>query len=207
MRPDATPATAHASGSGSTDGTSLVSTAHEVRLESVAAETIDDPQLLVVLERAERLSTPKPLWYLTLAHNPQMAIGFADFWELTHRGGRIDHQIKELMRIAISTLLGCEFCADQRSVLAVEAGLDEDVAAACAAPDFNHPDARTRAALRFARAMVLDAPATPADWDPVYAEMRSVFSPAEIVELGCFAAIALGGVKLSRSLNTADSAT
>jgi hypothetical protein len=40
----------------------------------------------------------------------------------------------------------------------------------------------------------------PGAFNPVYAELRQVFSEAEIVELGCFAAIAIGGVILSRSL-------
>ena len=105
------------------------------------------------------------------------------------------------MRIAISQLLGCDFCAQQRSVVALEEGLDEADAQACALPDFNHPDPRKRAALRYARAMVLDSPADDgSQFDAVYEELRSVFSDAEIVELGCFAAIAIGGVKLSRSL-------
>ena len=162
---------------------------------------VTDPELLAVLERAERLSTPKPAWYLTLGHDPEMAVGYARFWDLTHRGGRVDHTIKELMRIAISTLLGCDFCAEQRSVRALEEGLDEDATQACALPDFNHPDARTRAALRYARALTIDSPANPVDWESIYAELHETFTDPEIVELGCFAAIAIGGVKLSRSIN------
>jgi AhpD family alkylhydroperoxidase len=171
------------------------------RLPRLTQEAIADEALLEVLARAELLSTPKPAWYLTLGHDPEMAVGYARFWDLTHRGGRVDHTIKELMRIAISALFGCDFCADQRSVKALEDGLDEEAAAACTLPDFDHPDPRTRAALRFARALTLDGPATPVDWDAVYAELGECFSEAEIVELGCFAAIAIGGVKLSRSLN------
>jgi AhpD family alkylhydroperoxidase len=171
------------------------------RLEQVPRGEIWDVQLLEVLDAADRLSTPKPAWYQTLAHAPDMAVGYARFWNLTHRGGRVEHTTKELMRIAISTLLGCGFCADQRSVMALEQGLDEEAAEACALPDFNHPDPRVRAALRFARALVLDGPGAGTDWDGIYAELRSVYSEAEIVELGCFAAIAVGGVKLSRSLN------
>jgi AhpD family alkylhydroperoxidase len=171
------------------------------RLGEVPRAEIRDVQLLEVLDAAERLSTPKPAWYQTLAHAPDMAVGYARYWDLTHRGGQVEHTTKELMRIAISTLLGCGFCADQRSVVALEQGLDEDEAAACAMPDFNHPDPRVRAALRFTRALVLDGPGAGTDWDAIYAELRSVYSEAEIVELGCFAAIALGGVKLSRSLN------
>lgn len=171
------------------------------RLPRLAREEVEDAELRAVLERAERLSTPKPEWYLTLASNPEMAVGYARYWDLTHRGGGVEHEIKELMRIAISTLLGCEFCAEQRSVLALEGDFDEEAAGACALPDFDHPDPRTRAALRFARALVTDSPATPVAWDPVYAELGECFAPGEVVELGCFAAIALGGVKLSRSLN------
>lgn len=171
------------------------------RIEPLDPAAVTDPELRGVLERAERLSTPKPAWYLTLGHDPEMAVGYARFWDLTHRGGRVEHTVKELMRIAISTLLGCEFCADQRSVRALEEGLDEEAARACAMPDFDHPDPRTRAALRYARALTLDGPANPVDWDPVYAELRQSFTDAEVVELGCFAAIAIGGVKLSRSIN------
>jgi alkylhydroperoxidase family enzyme len=174
------------------------------RVPRLDSADVTDPTLQRVLEQAERLSTPKPGWYLTLGHAPDMAVGYAAFWDLTHRGGRVEHTIKELMRIAIATLLGCAFCAHQRSVLALEQGLDEEVATTCSMPDFNHPDPRTRAALRFARALTLDAPGVPTNWDSIYAELRSVFDLGEIVELGCFAALALGGVKLSRSLNEPD---
>ena len=58
-----------------------------------------------------------------------------------------------------------------------------------------------RAALRYARALVLDSPGDDGSrFDEVYIELRQVFDDGEIVELGCFAAIAIGGVKLSRSL-------
>lgn len=171
------------------------------RLPPVHREAIADPELEAVLERAERMSTPKPAWYLTLAHDPEMAVAYARFWDLTHRGGRVEHTTKELMRIAIAQLLGCEFCADQRSVTALGEGLQEPDAQACALPDFHHPDPRVRAALLYARALVLDAPGDEGShFDSVYAELREVFDDGEVVELGCFAAIAIGGVKLSRSL-------
>lgn len=171
------------------------------RLAPVERAAVTDPRLQAVLERAEVLSTPKPAWYLTLAHNPDVALAYAMFWDETHRGGRVEHTIKELMRIAIARLLGCDFCAEQRSTMAVDRGLDENDARACALPEFDHPDPRTRAALRYARALTLDSAADDGSgFDAVYAELRSVFSDAEVVELGCFAAIAIGGVKLSRSL-------
>lgn len=167
------------------------------RIPRLNPEAIDDPDLQAILDRAERLSTPKPAWYLTLGHNPEIAKAYAAFWDITHRGGRVEHTIKELMRITIAQLLDCDFCANQRSAMALEQGLDEEVAAVCALPNFSHPDPRTRAALRYARVLVLDQTK---DYDAVYTELHEVFDNAEIIELGCFAAIAIGGVKLSRSL-------
>jgi alkylhydroperoxidase family enzyme len=164
-------------------------TAPPSRLPRVAAEAVADPELKQVLARAERLSTPKPAWYLTLAHNPEIAVAYAAFWDTAHRGGRVEHTTKELMRIEISELLNCAFCAGQRSVLALEQGLEEK-------GERHGP--RERAALHYARALVMED--DPARFDDVYAELRSVFDDAEIVELGCFAAIAIGGVILSRSL-------
>lgn len=168
------------------------------RIPRLAEDAVADPELRAILERAARLSTPKPAWYLTLAHNPEIAKAYAAFWDVTHRGGRVEHTTKELMRIAIATLLGCGFCADQRSVVAQEEGLRESDATACALPDFGHPDPRVRAALRYARVLVQED--DPAAFDDVYRELHTVFDDAEIVELGCFAAIAIGGVILSRSL-------
>jgi AhpD family alkylhydroperoxidase len=168
------------------------------RIPLVPPEQIEDEGLQAVIERAARLSTPKPAWYRTLAHSPEMANAYAAFWDLTHRGGRVEHTTKELMRIAIASLLDCRFCADQRSVLAQEQGLDEGDAQACALPSFDHDDPRVRAALRYARAFVQER--DPRAFKAVYEELREVFDDAEIVELGCFAAIATGGVMLSRSL-------
>jgi hypothetical protein len=77
------------------------------RLPQVPADQISDERLLGVLDRAERLSTPKPAWYLTLAHSPEMANAYAGYWDTTHRGGQVEHTTKELMRITIAQLLGC----------------------------------------------------------------------------------------------------
>src|SRR5665213_2619290 len=82
------------------------------RLPQVPAEQVTDERLLAVLDRAAQLSTPKPAWYLTLAHSPEIANAYADYWDVTHRGGQVQHTTKELMRIAIAQLLGCEFSAD-----------------------------------------------------------------------------------------------
>lgn len=168
------------------------------RLPQVEETSIDDLELRTILDRAAAVSAPAPAWYLTLAHSPEFAKAYDAYWELTHRGGRIEHTTKELMRITIAQLLGCDFCAAQRSVLAQEQGLQEEVALVCALPDYEHEDARVRAALKYARALVVERDA--AAFDDVYVELRAVFDDAEVVELACFAAIAIGAVTVARSL-------
>ena len=75
------------------------------------------------------------------------------------------------MRIAIASLLDCEFCATQRSVWALEEGLDESQAAACSLPDFDPPDPRARAAVRYARTLALARDDD--SFDAAYAELRA----------------------------------
>ena len=86
----------------------------------------------------------------------------------------------------------------QRSVVALDDGLDEAEAVACARPTTTTPthERARRCATRGCSATENDQAA----FDAVYAELRDVFSDEEVVELGCFAAIAIGGVTLSRSL-------
>ena len=163
---------------------------------------LHDPELDAIIERSRRLSTPKPTWYRTLASNPSIAKAFAHYWDTAFRGGRVEHEIKELMRVCVAQLLGCTFCADQRSIPAIEAGLSEELLAACALPDFNHPDARTRAALRLARELALDTPASDsARFDAVYAELRAVFDDEEVMELAGICILFIGGTRLARSLD------
>src|SRR5262245_57034278 len=89
------------------------------RIPKVPRESITDPGVLRLLDIADRLSAPKPAWYLTIAHNPQVTVQFGALWEELHRGGEVSHHTKELGRLAISQVLDCEFCAGQRSIPAI----------------------------------------------------------------------------------------
>ena len=172
------------------------------RMPLVDTAPLHDPELDRIIDTARRLSTPKPAWYQTLASNPAVAKAFAHYWDTVFRAGRVEHEIKELMRVCVAQLLGCAFCSGQRSTQAIEAGLSEDTVAACALPDFNHPDPRTRAALRLARELALDTPASdPARFDAVYAELRKVFDDEEVMELAGACVLFLGGTHVARSLD------
>lgn len=171
------------------------------RMPLVDVAALRDPELDRIIEQARRWSTPKPAWYQALASNPTIAKAFARYWDVAFRSGRVEHTIKELMRLRVAQLLGCAFCASQRSVQAGEQGLTEKAIAQCARPDFDHPDRRTRAALRLAGELTLDhAGQDPARFDAVYAELHEVFDDEEIVELAGICVLFIGGTHVARSL-------
>ncbi len=176
-------------------------TVTERRMPLVDVSSLADPELDRIIEQSRRWSTPKPAWYQTLASNPGVAKAFAQYWDLAFRNGRVEHEIKELMRLTIAQLLGCSFCADQRSTAAVDGGLSEDTIERCTLPDFEHPDRRTRAALRLARELALDnASRDPSRFDRVYADLHEVFDDEEIMELAGICVLFLGGTHVARSL-------
>lgn len=153
---------------------------------------VDDPDLHAVIARAAETKSPPQSWYRTMGHNPEVAVAFAGYWDLLHRGGLVEHEIKELARLQIAQMIGCEFCARQISPLAE---IPEDVKLACALPNWEHPDPRTRAALHFARTLTLDDGRD----SEVYTELREHFSYAEIVELAAFFCLTAGGNRMAKS--------
>ena len=152
-----------------------------------------DPGLRDVIERAKGTKSPPPAWYRTIGHNPEVAKAFAHYWDMLHRSGTVPHEIKELARIQIAQIIGCEFCARQISPLA--ASITQEEKMSCALPNWEHPDPKTRAALHYARTLTLDDGRD----KEVYEELRKFYSNAEIIELSAFFCLTAGGNRMAKS--------
>jgi alkylhydroperoxidase family enzyme len=152
-----------------------------------------DPGLHDVIERAKVTKSPPPAWYRTMGQNPEVAKEFARYWDMLHRGGTVPHEIKELARIQIAQIVGCEFCARQVSPLA--ASITEEEKRSCALPNWEHPDPKTRAALHYARTLTLDDGRD----KEVYAELKKFYTSAEIIELSAFFCLTAGGNRMAKS--------
>jgi alkylhydroperoxidase family enzyme len=152
-----------------------------------------DPGLRDVIERAKVTKSPPPAWYRTMGQNPEVAKEFARYWDMLHRGGTVPHEIKELARIQIAQIVGCEFCARQISPLASSITQEEKMS--CALPNWEHPDPKTRAALHYARTLTLDDGSDA----EVYEELRKFYSNAEIIELSAFFCLTAGGNRMAKS--------
>ena len=170
-----------------------MSTATHVPNVPQIADDATDPGLREVIERAKVTKSPPPAWYRTMGQNPEVAKEFARYWDMLHRGGTVAHEIKELARIQIAQIVGCEFCARQISPLA--ASITQEEKMSCALPNWEHPDPKTRAALHYARTLTLDDGRDA----EVYEELRKFYTSAEIIELSAFFCLTAGGNRMAKS--------
>jgi alkylhydroperoxidase family enzyme len=131
-----------------------------------------DPGMREVIERSKVTKSPPPAWYRTMGQNPEVAKEFARYWDMLHRGGTVPHEIKELARIQIAQIIGCEFCARQISPLASSITQEEKMS--CALPNWERDK-------------------------EVYEELRKFYSNAEIIELSAFFCLTAGGNRMAKS--------
>jgi alkylhydroperoxidase family enzyme len=180
----------------------MAAESRRTRLPIVPEDQIHDPELLDMIERSKQLMAPKPDWYQLCAPAPEMAKAWHAYWEATFRGGQVEHQTKELMRLAMVTLIECDYCSTQRATDARDAGVSEDLAAqACGVVDLGDLSPRAEAAVQFGRGVVANDPnLEPELFDAIYERLHAEFSDGEIVELICFAMMVMGS-KVAATLN------
>jgi alkylhydroperoxidase family enzyme len=152
--------------------------------------TVQDPELLAIMERARTCGTPRPESQAIRLHHPRVMKAFNHAWEVFFRQGVTDHAIKELCRLYISKSVQCEYCGGQRSALAQQQGATE--AQVDEILDFERSDRfddRERVALEWAQAIAWD-PSLAADdlWD----RLHQHFTEPQLIELGHFIALTLG---------------
>src|SRR4029077_17038999 len=146
-------------------------------IPQVDDQDVHDAELCDVIRKAAVTKSPPQAWYRTMGHNPEVAKAFASYWNSLHRGGSVPHEIKELARIQIAQMIGCEFCARQTSPLA--ASITEEGKRSWPLTTWEPPDPKTRAALHYARTLTLDDGRD----KQVYEELKKYYSNAEVIEL------------------------
>lgn len=156
------------------------------------------PEMRAEMERCAREGTPRPESSAVRAHVPACFWFFANSWNDIFRNGVLDHALKELCRVYVSRTVICEFCGNQRSVKAANAGLQEahydDLINFEKSVKY---DERQKAALALAEAIVWRLDTDDAFWERLYRH----FSEAEIVELGCAVGLTYGQQSFLRLLN------
>ena len=168
------------------------------RISYVDPATVTDPAMLAEFDRCAREGTPRPESQAVRAHVPAVFWSFANSWRDVFKNGVADHAIKELCRIYVSRSVLCEFCGNQRSMKAANAGIVEDDYR-----DLINFESSTRysekqkAALAYAEAITWDLATDDAFW----ARLHKHFSEPELVEIGYFVALTMGQQRWLRTLN------
>jgi alkylhydroperoxidase family enzyme len=118
-------------------------------------------------------------------------------------GGQVAQRYKQIARLRLSLLHGCQTCNRQNIPGALGAGFTQEQVDALAREDFTPFTAAERAVIDYASQVALtnmDGELSPA----LYAALRSHFSESDILELGTVMAIISGMAKLSFVLNLVD---
>jgi alkylhydroperoxidase/carboxymuconolactone decarboxylase family protein YurZ len=79
------------------------------RLPYVEPATITDPELVEYLENARRFGTPRPETQAIRSNVPAVAKAFSRPWESIFRRGQVEHSLKELGRVYVSTTIECDY--------------------------------------------------------------------------------------------------
>jgi alkylhydroperoxidase family enzyme len=148
-----------------------------------------DERMQEEMNRFAREGTPRPESSAVRAHVPAVFWAFADSWKAIFHEGVCDHAIKDLCRVYISRTVKCEFCGNQRSIKATNAGLQEvqydDLLNFESSDQY---DDRQKAALSYAQAIAWGEQ----DLDGLWSRLRAHFSEEELVELGNFIGLTYG---------------
>jgi len=168
------------------------------RISYVDPKTISDPAMLAEFERCRREGTPRPESQAIRAHVPATFWSFANTWRDVFHTGVAEHAIKELCRVYVSRSVLCEFCGNQRSIKAANAGVvEDDYRDLINFESSSRFDDKQKAALSYAEAITWDLATDDAFW----ARLHRHFSEAELVEIGYFVAITMGQQRWLRTLN------
>jgi alkylhydroperoxidase family enzyme len=134
------------------------------------------------LDQATRNGTP---YYNIMDHRSDISRKWKEVDQLLRFNGRLDAQLKEEVRRAVSQYSGCRFCASLGD------------------PKPDHDDARVAAAVGFATAVAQNPHSVS---DEAFDPLREHFSAEEIVELSCWISF-MYGAELFGAIMNLDPAT
>ena len=169
------------------------------QLEPLPLAEISDPELRDLIAEADALGVPGSDFARIIARFPAHAKPFLRAMMMSHAEGNVDHKLKEVIRILLARFAEDPYFSRLRSAKARDAGLREERIDAGVddyedSPLFSEAE---KCALRYADQMFLDPNKVDA---ALYAELKTHFSEAQIMELGSFIAFHYGMQVFMRTL-------
>jgi len=75
----------------------------------VHPDDVEDPELRSFFERAIREGTPRPEIVAIRAHQPDVLRTWMNKWQRVFKQGIVDLELKELVRVRVSSSLECSY--------------------------------------------------------------------------------------------------
>jgi len=169
------------------------------QLEPLPLDAITDPELRDLIGKAEALGVPGSSFARIIARAPAHAKPFLKALMMSHAEGNVDHKLKEVIRIQLARYAEDPYFSELRSNKARAAKLSEEIIDA-GSGDYEDSlffSEAEKCALRYADQIFLDANKVDAE---LYAELKTHFSEAQIMELGSFIALHYGMQIFMRTL-------
>lgn len=136
-----------------------------------------------------------------LGEQPETLVAFLRLYGILWSHGQLDHAIKETARLRNARVTGCGYCRNVRFAVAREEGLTEDKVALI---DDGYEEStltdREKAVIRYTDTFLREPGAL---GDEQRAELDSLFTPEELVELTAGIALFMGFSKIAVSLGQA----
>jgi len=163
-------------------------------------DPVFDEESRRIVEHAMKTGAPSRELYTVLAHRPDLMKAFAYAWNTAFYQGRVDHRVKELVRLAMVNVHSCGYCSNVRSQVAREMGLTEEkIRELHRFEESSLFTPKEKAAIRYALKFSTDLNA--AKDDEAYEELKRYFpEEEERLELEFFIALTEGFGKLVSTL-------
>tara|TARA_B100001250_G_C19700178_1_gene744369 strand:+ start:627 stop:1154 length:528 start_codon:yes stop_codon:yes gene_type:complete len=151
------------------------------------------------LKLAQELMVPDTLFIQIMAHAPGYGEALFDAMYQSHAIGNVDHSLKEIIRIRLTTISKDIYFANLRSKKAIDLGLTESrIEAGCgdfeSDPQFSEAE---KWAIKFSQLMYTEPKRVNSDF---YDLGKTFYSEPEIMELGAFIAFHYGMQMFIRTL-------
>ena len=79
------------------------------------------------IKKSLRHKAPDPAFHAMLGHNPELSASMYFAWGTVFNTGKIDHKLKEIIRVQLSRTADCNYWGNVRSASAKQQGLTEQM--------------------------------------------------------------------------------
>jgi alkylhydroperoxidase/carboxymuconolactone decarboxylase family protein YurZ len=72
-------------------------------------DEITDPAIRALIGQAEARGAPDPNFFRIMGHVPELCTRMYELWTESFNRGRLDHRLKELVRVKMSRYVSCQY--------------------------------------------------------------------------------------------------